>query len=327
MPAPSHLRVWAALLTIYLVWGSTYLAIRYAVGAQEDDVGLPPLLMSGVRFALAGAVLLAVTVRRPAADGRPDPLGRAQWRATSIVGLSLLLGGNGGVVLAEDRGLDSGIVAVIVALIPLYVALIAAVRGEGGLGWPTRAGLLLGFAGVVLLINPGGGDSIEPIAAALALAAPFSWACGSYYSQRAPLPRRPLVMTGMEMLTGGAALAVAGLLRGEASGTRLDDVGADAWLAWVYLVVFGSLLAFTAYVWLLRNARLSLVTTYAYVNPVVAVLLGAAFLDEALSARTVLASGVILAGVALIVTTRRTTVPPGEEAGAGIPPNAARGVA
>jgi drug/metabolite transporter (DMT)-like permease len=300
---PSRSRIWAALAAVYVIWGSTYLAIRYAIGAGTGQRGLPPLLMGGVRFWVAGALMFAFTARRPAADGEPDPIGRQQWIACGIVGVALLLGGNGLVMLAE-RDVDSGIAAVVIAVVPIWTALLGLLLGGERLPRLGVIGLVIGFLGAAVLANPAGADRIDPGGVALLIAATLSWSAGSYYGRNAPVPRRPLVMTGMEMMTGGVALAVAGVLSGELGDLDLGAVGWTAWVAAAYLVVFGSMVAFTAYVWLLRNARLSLVTTYAYVNPAVAVVLGALFLDERLTGRTFVASALILAGVALVVSAR-----------------------
>lgn len=299
----SRSRIWTALGIVYVVWGSTYLAIRYAIGADTGQRGLPPLLMGGVRFWLAGVVMYAFAIRRPASDGQPDPIGRRQWVACGIVGVALLLGGNGLVMLAE-RTIDSGIAAVVIALVPIWTALLALAFRAERLPWVGVAGLVIGFLGAAVLANPAGADRLAPGGMLLLIAATLSWSAGSYYGRSAPVPRRPLVMTGMEMMTGGVALFVAGVLSGELGDVDLGAVGWTAWAAAAYLVVFGSMVAFTAYVWLLRNARLSLVTTYAYVNPAVAVLLGALFLDERLTARTLVASALILVGVALVVSSR-----------------------
>jgi len=306
--AASPAKVWSALLAVYVVWGSTYLAIRYAIGAGTGDVGLPPLLMGAMRFSLAGLLMFAWSVRRPHPDGQPDPLGWRQWRATALVGIPLLLGGNGLVVLAEQR-ISSGLAAVLVTTTPLWLALMAFLIGGERLSRPGVVGLLLGFSGVVLLADPRN-DSVDKLGAAMVLAAAFCWSCGSYYSRQAPMPRRPIVMTSMEMLCGAAAMGLVSVVSGDASDLRLGEVDTRAWVAFAYLVVAGGMVAFTAYVWLLRNAKLSLVSTYAFVNPVVAVGLGALPpLREPLGLRTVIASGVIVLGVALIVTTRREDVP------------------
>jgi len=305
MGAPSTTKVWAALGAVYVIWGSTYLAIRYAIGAGTGDVGLPPLLMGSVRFMVAGALMLAWAARRPHRDGRPDPIGWRQWRSTAIVGIALLLGGNGMVVLAEQR-VSSGVAAVLITTVPLWLALLAFTLGGERLSRPAVLGLALGFLGVVFLADPRG-ESVDHLGAGMVLLASLSWACGSYYSRGALMPRRPLVMTGMEMLCGGAAMGVVSLATGDAFDLRLGAVDTRAWLALGYLLVFGSLVAFTAYVWLLANVRLSLVGTYAFVNPVVAVALGALPpLREPVGLPVILGSAVILTGVAIIVTNRRT---------------------
>ena len=300
---PPKYRVGVALFAIYVVWGSTYLAIRYAIGADTGERGFPPLTMGGVRFAIAGVLMFAYAARRPAADGEPDPLGRPQWLACTFIGTALLLGGNGLVMLAE-REVPSGIAAVVIALVPIWTALFGLLLGGERLGRLAAVGLLVGFAGAAVLANPAGADRIPTGGILMLLVATLSWSIGSYYAKTAPVPRRPLVMTAMEMMGGGAALFVAGIAAGEAGEVDLGAVGWKAWTAFVYLIVFGSMLAFTAYAWLLRNARLSLTTTYAYVNPAVAVFLGAVFLDERLTGRTVAASALIVVGVALVVSGR-----------------------
>ena len=296
-------KVWTALLVVYVVWGSTYLGIRYAIGADTGEVGLPPLLMGTARYGIAGLVLFAFTVRRPHPDGRPDPLGWAQWRSAAIVGVALIVGGNGLVMLAEQR-ITSGVAAVLVTTTPLWLALLAFVLARDRLPTLGVVGLVLGFAGVAILADPRG-ESIDSLGAGMVLLAAFSWACGSYFSRNATMPRRPIVMTAMEMICGAAVMGILSLVSGDAASLRIGDVGPRAWIAFAYLTVFGSMLAFTAYVWLLRNARLSLVGTYAFVNPIVAVGLGALPpLREPLGMRTLVASAVIIAGVALIVTAR-----------------------
>jgi drug/metabolite transporter (DMT)-like permease len=292
-------RIWVALWVVYLVWGSTYLGIRVVVHPSHGT-GLPPLLAAGIRFLAAGLVLLAVTVRRPPADGQPDPLGARQWAAAGVVGVALLLGGNGMVSVAERR-VASGPAAVIIATVPIWAAVLGAVTGQERIRARHALGLLLGFAGVAALVAGGGTGRADLTGVLVLVGAALSWAAGSVWSRTAPLARRPLVMTGMQMTCGGAACVIAGLAAGESSAVHLDRVPTQSWLALAYLVVFGSMLAYTAYVWLLGNAPLSLVTTYAYVNPLVAVALGALLLHERLSMRTAVATVAIVAGVALMV--------------------------
>jgi drug/metabolite transporter (DMT)-like permease len=317
---PSRLLLWTALGSVYVIWGSTYLGIKFAV-LPEDGVPLPPMLMPALRFSVAGLLLFAFAARRPAADGRPDPLGWPQWRASAIVGAALLFGGNGLVTLAEQRGLDSGVAAVIVGSTPLWVALIGALRRDERLPTPAIFGLVIGFAGVAILVWPSSTGHIDTGDALLVVGASLSWACGSYYAKRAPMPRRPLVMTAMEMLCGAALFWLASGVSGELAEFDPAGVSARAWWALAYLIVFGAMVGFTAYVWLIRNASLSLATTYAYINPVVAVLLGALFADERITVRDGVATAVVVTAVALIVRTHRPAAPAGEEAGpAGLLP-------
>ena len=310
--APDHpneagWRIWVALVVLYFVWGSTYLAIKVAVDT------IPPLLMAAVRFILAGGLLLIWAV--PRGDRGGDPLGPRQWLAAAIVGGALLLGGNGGVVLAEHRGVPTGVVALIVATVPLWMALMDRIVTGQRLPKVAVLGLLVGFAGLALLVGRPGGK-IDALGTGFVLFASFSWAAGSVYARRSALPKRAFVASGMELLCGGALLAVAGVASGEVSDLHLDRITGDSLIALAYLILIGSIVAYSAYVWLLSNARLSLAGTYAYVNPVVAIFLGWAILSEAITSRTLVASAVILAGVALIVTARSASgaVPPPTDA-------------
>jgi drug/metabolite transporter (DMT)-like permease len=280
-------RVWAALGTVYVVWGSTYLGIM--VGIRT----MPPLLMSSARFLLAGAVLFLWGVRR---GGRPDPRG---WVAAAIVGAALLLIGNGGVAWAETR-VDSGVAALVVAVVPIWIALLewTVLRRRPRL--QTVAGLVLGLTGVAVLVGPGG--AVDAVGGITIVLASLAWAAGSLYAQRAPLPSDHLLAAGMQMLAGGMLLGIAGAFAGEASQVQIPSWASVT--AFAYLAVVGSLIAFTAYGWLLRNASAMLVATYAYVNPVVAVGLGAVVLSERLTPAMLLAGGTIVVAVFLIVTTR-----------------------
>jgi drug/metabolite transporter (DMT)-like permease len=286
--------VWIALAVVYVVWGSTYLAIRVAVET------LPPFLMAGTRFLVAGALLTAWALWRTRGTPRP---GLAQWRAAFVVGGLLLLGGNGAVVWAEQR-IPSGLAALLVATVPLWMAVIGRVGFGERLRRPAVVGLVLGFGGVALLVDPAGFDLVGTLAV---LFAALSWASGSLWPRRAALPDDPLVATGLEMVAGGILLTVVGLAGGELGRLDLAAASTASLAAVAYLVVFGSLVAFTAYVWLLRNASTSLVGTYAYVNPVVAVLLGWAVLAEPVTPRMLAAGAVIVAAVALIVSARPST--------------------
>jgi drug/metabolite transporter (DMT)-like permease len=278
--------IWTALWAVYIIWGTTYLAIRVA------NETLPPLIAAGVRFLVAGAVLYAFTVRRGDVEGdRPHA---AQWKAAAIVGIALVAGGNGLVVLAE-RTIPSGIAALIIGLVPLWMALVDRVLLRHRVGGLTVLGLVLGFGGAALLIGGTAFDEAAPLSGMLVcVGATISWTSGSLYSRNAPLPERPLVGAGMEMMIGGAVLIVAGALRGELPLVAFEDFSGRSLLALAYLVTIGSWVGYTSYVWLLRNARTSLVSTYAYVNPVVAVFLGWLILDETITIRTVVAVAIII---------------------------------
>jgi drug/metabolite transporter (DMT)-like permease len=278
-----------ALATVYVVWGSTYTAIRIT------DRTMPPLLMSSARFLFAGAALYVFASR-----GRPRPTLR-EWRAAAIVGAALLLVGNGGVAWSETR-LESGLAALIVAIIPLWVALIDRLFFGRRLSLPAVAGLVVGFGGVALLVRPGGGGDVG--AMLILVLATSGWAGGSLYARGAKLPGSPLLAASMQMLAASLFLGVAGLARGEATQVHADSLGAKPLLAFSYLVLIGSLVAFSAYAWLLKNVRISVVSTYAFVNPVVAVALGTLFLNEAIGWTTVVAGAAIVVAVVLIVTAR-----------------------
>jgi drug/metabolite transporter (DMT)-like permease len=293
LPPGRRLAVWGALATIYVVWGSTYLGIMVAIET------LPPLLMSAARFLVAGAILYAISVR--VGDVRGDRPTRRQWLAAAVVGGALLLAGNGGVALSEER-IDSGVAALLVATIPLWMAVLDRVLHGRRLAWTGVLGLMVGLGGVALLVGPSSGATIDVVGAMMALAAAFAWAWGSLYARDASLPARPLVGAGMQMLAGGMLLTVAGVATGELGDVDLGAVSGRSLVAVAYLVVVGSVIAYSAYVWLLKNAPTSLVSTYAYVNPAVAVALGALFLAEPVTVRMLLAGLAIVAAVALIVT-------------------------
>ena len=280
-------RAWAFLATLYVVWGSTYLGIMLAIRT------MPPFLMSSARFLVAGAFLVALSPGRPSLR---------QWIAAGIAGGALLTVGNGGITWAEQR-VDSGVAALLVATMPLWLALFDRLVFGRRLSPAAIAGLLVGLGGVALLVSPGG-DGTDVVGALACVSSAAAWAAGSLYSRNAPLPSQPALASGMNMLAGGALLAVAGLATGEAGHVHLSQVSTESLLAFGYLVAIGSVVAFSAFHWLLKNAPTSIVTTYAYVNPVVAVLLGAAFLGEPLTLRTLLAGLAIVASVVLIVGAR-----------------------
>jgi drug/metabolite transporter (DMT)-like permease len=283
--------IWTALAIVYVVWGSTYLAIRIAVES------MPPLAMAGVRFLIAGGVLVAwrMAVLR---DARPR-ITLGHWRSAAIVGAALMLGGNGGVALAE-KSVPSGITALIVATVPLWIALVDRVWFRRALPVRRFAGLVIGFGAVAALVWRPDASGLDITGATLAVAAAITWAVGSVYARGAKLPDDASTAIGMEMLAGGVLLVAAAALSGEfADPAILHPTAASLW-AFAYLVVFGALVGFSAYLWLLRVAPIARVSTYAYVNPVVAVMLGSLILREPIGTHTVAAGAAILASVALI---------------------------
>jgi drug/metabolite transporter (DMT)-like permease len=286
----SGLDVWLALGIVYVVWGSTYLAIAIAVET------LPPLLYAGLRFALAGLVLTAWLAFRGVDL-------RISWRelaGAAVVGILLLAVANGLVVLAE-RTVPSGVAALIVASIPLWIVIYRMVAGER-VGRDLLAGVLLGLVGVAILVVPGGLDgTIDPVGALMLFGATLSWALGTFLSPRLHTPRNVLLSTAYQMLAGGVVLLAVGLGRGELANVDPATFSVRSIGAFAYLVVFGSLVAFSAYTWLLQNASVSLVSTYAFVNPVVAVVLGALILAEPITATIVIGAAVIVVAVAFII--------------------------
>ena len=282
-------RLVLSLAAVYVIWSSTYLAMRIAI------VDLPPLLMASLRFASAGLVLLLVALRRGAAW----PSLR-EWLQVLPIGALLFLGGNGFVAIAQ-QSVSSGGTAVVCAMMPLFVGVLGVVTGER----PTSRewiALAIGFVGITVLM---GGPTLagEPHHIAILIAAPACWALGSVLARRlaGPITNNSFMLPAMEMMTGGLALAVGGVLHGE----RIPvEASPTSWAALVYLWLFGSLIAFTAYNWLLRNARPVVATSYAYVNPPLAVLLGAALSGEALGLSTLVANALILAAVYLVLSRR-----------------------
>ena len=293
--------IWAAMIAVYIVWGSTYLAIHFAIET------IPPFLMAGLRFLLAGSLLLIW--RLASGDARPT---RREWRSAVVVGILLLVGGNGGVVWAEQR-VPSGIAALMVGSSPLWMVLMDTLRhlrqpGSARPGWVTWGGVLLGFAGIAVLITPaelsGIAGTVDLTGAAVLTLAAFLWASGSLYNRQAALPASPLLGTSMEMLAGGAGLLVLGTLTGEWSQVHLGRISTPSLLGFGYLVIFGSLVGYASYTWLLRVAPTSLVSTYAYVNPLVAIFIGSLLAQEPITPRVILAAAVIVGAVAVITLSR-----------------------
>jgi drug/metabolite transporter (DMT)-like permease len=281
-----------ALAAVYLIWGSTYLGVAVAVRS------LPPLLMLSIRFLVAGGVLYAWSVRR--GDRIGDRPGFRQWRAASIVGGLLLCVDTGLVAWAVHRGVDTGTAALLCATIPLWLVGIDGIVTGRRLATGKVVGVGIGLIGVAVLVRPSG-SKLDLTAVLAVLVGTIAWAAGSMYSRSAPLPRRPNVGAGMEMIAAGVLLAIAAAATGEFGRFHPTRVPAAAFGAMAYLIVFGSLLAYTAYGWLLRNVSTTLVSTHAYVNPVVAVALGAVVLGEPLTGTTVFAGLLVLVSVVLII--------------------------
>ena len=295
----SRAQIIAAFASIYIVWGSTYLAIRYAIET------IPPFIMGGARFLISGAMLYAWARYRGAS--RPT---RLHWRNAVIAGAFLVLGGNGAVVWAEQF-VPSGLTALLVSILPFWLVIIEWARPPrrrpSGL---VLVGLVLGFIGIVVLVgagNVGGHDDIRPLGALVLILGSLSWAIGSFWSRDAQLPESGLLTTGMEMLGGGMLLFIVGALSGELSSLDIQHVSRASAFGLLYLITFGSLIAFTSYIWLLDKVSPAKLGTYAYVNPIVAVLLGWAIAGEALSTRTGVAAAIVICAVALITSARSAT--------------------
>jgi len=297
--SPPRLQVASAFAAVYIIWGSTYLGIRFAVET------IPPFLMAGGRFIVSGIILYAwVQSRTPA---RPT---LNQWKSAAIIGGLLLLGGNGVVAWAE-QWVPSGITALIIASSPISFVLIDALQRKTPPTMDVVSGLVLGTVGIFLLIDPTrliAGDEISLPGAFAIVLATVAWSYGSLYSRKADLPSSPLLATAMEMLAGGVLLTLTGLLLGEMGRLDIGAISSQSLFAVLYLIVFGSLIAFTSYVWLLRVASPAMVSTYAYVNPVIAVLLGWLIGNEAMNGRIFVAALIIVGAVAIITTfnARRT---------------------
>lgn len=295
---PSSLAIWSALIAVYLAWGSTYLAIRFVVET------MPPFFSAGLRFLISGAVLYAL--RRLRGDPAPRKI---EWRSAAIIGFFLLVGGNGNVVWAEQR-VPSSIAALIIASVPLWMAVLDAIRPGGRRPQSlVTLGLLVGFVGIFILIGPGqliGSESqVDLLGAGALLLASLSWAIGSLYNRGARLPASPLLGTGMEMLLGSVGLFLLATLSSEWGQLDFSAVAARSWWGLIYLIIFGSWVGFASYVWLLRVAPTTLVSTYAYVNPLVAILVGNLLAGEEISPRVILAAITILGSVAVITYTQQ----------------------
>jgi len=286
-------KIWLALLSLYIVWGSTYLGIKVAIET------IPPFFHASVRFFISGLILLVW--QRAVGSEMPT---RKQWISTAIIGNLLLLGGNGLVSWAEQF-IPSGIAALIIATVPLFLVILEALR-PGGVKptWQAIVGLIIGFVGIFILVGPaelsGSESKLDPFGVIALLSACVLWAFGSTYSKSADLPKSSLMTTGAEMLMGSVGLLIVSLLTGELNGWNPAEVSSRSLIGLVYLITIGSIVGFGSYIWLLQNAPISLVATYAYVNPIVAVILGFFFANEALEPRIWLATAIIIGAVIFI---------------------------
>lgn len=283
----------AALAIVYVVWGSTYLAIRVVV---EE---MPPLSGMGSRFVVAGLLLGGLLALR----GVDLRVSRAEFAGAALLGLLLPLLGNGFVAVGEEMGVPSGVAALLVAAVSLFVTIYRILAGDWPSVWSV-IGVVLGFVGLAWLVLGGREqDDVPLVGAAIVLAASAFWGFGSWVQPRLTLPKNAFVLAVHEMWTGGVMMIALGLVRGE--DLEPSTYGGETWLAWGYLVVFGSMLAFSAYVWLLANAPIGLVATYAYVNPVVAVFLGWLILAEPITSAVLVGGLVIIVAVAVVITVER----------------------
>lgn len=286
-------KIWFALITLYIVWGSTYLGIKVAIET------IPPFFQGALRFLISGLIILIWQK----SSGQAMPT-RKQWISTFIIGTLLLLGGNGLVSWAEQF-IPSGIAALIIATVPLWLVIMEAVR-PGGIKptWQAIVGLIIGFVGIFILAGPaeisGSKTNLDTFGVVALLFATLLWALGSIYSKSADLPKASMVTTGAEMLMGSIGLMVVSLLTGELHGWDPTGISARSIGGVIYLILIGSIAGFGSYIWLLQNAPISLVATYAYVNPIVAVILGYLFANEPLEPRTWIAAAIIIGAVIFI---------------------------
>ena len=300
----------AALAVVYIAWGSTFVAMRVAVRS------LPPLTMSGVRFLTAGVLLYCWCLwrrhRHPEAGWRAPT--RREWRASVILGIALPAAGTGGAAWAEQT-IPAGTAALLLASIPVWMIITSRVVDNERITFLTAGGLVLGLAGVAVLINPLAGGAPDLLASGVALGGALCWGCGSVYAKRAPHPAQPLLASGMEMICAGVALCLIGAAGGELGRISGASLISEAGLALGYLIIFGSLLGYSTYEWLLHHASSQLAGTYAFVSPLVAVILGWWLLGEQITGHTLLAAAAIAVGVALIMLHPRKPEPGRDETG------------
>jgi len=302
---PKRWLVLAAFAAIYLIWGSSYIGIRFAVET------IPPFLMSATRFIGAGLLLVAIA----RAGGAPMPT-RMQWRSSAVAALLMFGLNNGAIVWSQAHGLPSSATALLLATMPFWVVVITWVQTRRSPGFTVLAGVVIGFAGMALLVNPGATSAtVDPLLAGVIVVGALFWAIGSLYSRGADMPPNPQMATGTQLLLGGVMLMFASVISGEFGSTNWAGISAGSVAAMIYLGLFNSFIGFSAFVWLMRVVPAAQVATYAYVNPVVALLLGWLLAGETLDARSLLAAAIILGSVAVITRARarssdRAAAPP-----------------
>jgi drug/metabolite transporter (DMT)-like permease len=299
MAAPTKVRIIIAFAALYLVWGSTYLGIRFAIDS------IPPFLMAGMRFLLAGVIMYGIAWSQGAGKSS-----WANWRTSLIIGACLLLAGNGGVTISEQY-IDTGLAALIVAIVPIYIVILGWATGMSAKPAPiVWLGLIGGFVGVGILLGPAlrfssNGGRHPAIGMSILLVSSFIWSAGSLYSRSAKHAASPFLTAAQQMLCGGLLLLIAGMVTGELRSFHPRSISMLSLASFVYLVIIGAVVGYTAYIWLLRHCEPAKVATYAYVNPIVAVLLGAAFAGETLSMRVLIAAALIIGSVAIVITVQQ----------------------
>ncbi len=314
MAAPTRIRIIIAFAALYLVWGSTYLGIRFAIDS------IPPFLMAGARFLLAGAIMFAIAWSHGACKSS-----WANWRVSLVVGACLLLAGNGGVTISEQY-IDTGLAALIVAIVPIYIVILSWVTGMAPRPAPiVWLGLVGGFVGVGILLGPAlrlssTGGRHPAIGMSILLVSSFIWSAGSLYSRSAKHAASPFLTAAQQMLCGGLLLLLAGILTGELRSFHPRSISMLSLASFIYLVIIGAVVGYTAYIWLLRHCDPAKVATYAYVNPIVAVLLGAAFAGETVTPRVLIAAALIIGSVAMVITAQQLTARAEPAIGAAIEP-------
>jgi drug/metabolite transporter (DMT)-like permease len=299
MTAPTRVRIIVAFAALYLVWGSTYLGIRFAIES------IPPFLMAGMRFLLAGVIMYVIAWSQGTYKSS-----WVNWRTSLIIGACLLLAGNGGVTISEQY-IDTGLAALIVAIVPIYIVILGWLTGitprPAPIVWP---GLVGGFVGVGVLLGPAlrfpsNGGRHPAIGMSILLVSSFVWSAGSLYSRTAKHAASPFLTAAQQMVCGGVLLLLAGIVTGEVRRFHPGSVSTLSLASFIYLVIIGAVVGYTAYIWLLRHCDPAKVATYAYVNPIVAVLLGAAFAGETVTVRVLIAAGLIIGSVAVVITAQQ----------------------